>query len=307
MTTFSPVQAALPSLRAFWAMLRWAFHAACEGIRIIRRDPAVVLVWAACYFAMLVALGLVVAFAFGGTVRADLALLSRTNDLRELIGIVARRQGTLLPLISLAVALQSVISVAIMRAVIRPQERRRAYLRVGPEEGRQFIVALVGWIVALVVTALPSAVLVLIGVGLISLGAVETNLWVEKLGAIAVAGLSIWAGVRLSLFAITTFAEGKLDLRRTWILTDHHFWGLLWMYAIALVITFLVSVVQTIVAGLILGFSGGATNLVMLALTGLANLLLAPFFFTVQMVILTAAPARAYYDLHESELAPAAV
>jgi hypothetical protein len=77
------------------------------------------------------------------------------------------------------------------------------------------------------------------------------------------------------------------------------------MYALAFVITFLVSVAQTVVAGLILGFSGGATNLVMLALTGLANLLLAPFFFTVQMVILTAAPARAYYDLHESELAPA--
>ena len=288
MTTFSPVQAAL------------------EGFRMTRRKPLVVLAWAACYFAMLVALGLVVAFAFGGTVRADLALLARTNDLRELIDIVARRKGTLLPLIALAVALQSVIAVAIMRAVLRPADRRLAYLRIGPEEGRQFIVALVGWIVALVVTALPSAVLVLIGAGLISLGAVETNRWVEVLGAIAVAGLSIWAGVRLSLLSITTFAEGKIDLRRTWALTDHHFWHLLGMYALAFVITFAVSVAQTVVAGLILGFSGGATNIVMLALSGLANLLLAPFFFTVQMVILTAAPARAYYDLHESELAPAA-
>ena len=287
MTTFSPVQAAL------------------EGLRMTRRKPVVVLAWAACYFAMLVALGLVVAFAFGGTVRADLALLSRTNDLRELVDIVARRQGTLLPLIALAVALQSVITVAIMRAVVRPDDRRLAYLRIGPEEGRQFVVALVGWVVALVVTALPSAVLVLIGAGLISLGAVQTNRWVEVLGAIAVAGLSIWFGIRLSLLSITTFAEGKLDLRRTWTLTDHHFWHLLGMYFVAFVITFLVGVAQTIVAGLILGLSGGVTNLVMLALTGLANLLLAPFFFTIQMVILTAAPARAYYDLHASELAPA--
>jgi hypothetical protein len=277
MTTFSPVQAAL------------------EGVRMTQRKPLVVLAWAACYFAMLVVLGLVVAFAFGGTVRADLALLARTNDLRELIDIVARRKGTLLPLIALAVALQSVISVAIMRAVVRPEERRLAYLRVGREEARQFV------------TALPSAVLVLIGAGLISLGAVETNRWVEVLGAIAVAGLSIWFGIRLSLLSITTFAEGKLSLRRTWALTDHHFWHLLGMYALAFVITFLVSVAQTIVAGVILSLSGGATNLVMLALSGLANLLLAPFFFTVQMVILTAAPARAYYDLHESELAPAAV
>lgn len=286
MTTFSPVQAAL------------------EGLRMTRRKPLVVLAWAACYFAMLVALGLVVAFAFGGTVRADLALLSRTNDLRELIDIVARRKGTLLPLIALAVALQSVITVAIMRAVVRPDDRRLAYLRIGAEEGRQFIVALVGWAVALVATALPSAVLVLIGAGLISLGAVETNRWVEVLGAIAVACLSIWAGVRLSLLSITTFAEGKIDLRRTWALTDHHFWHLLGMYAAAFLITILVSVAQTVVAGLILGFSGGVTNMVMLALTGLANLLLAPFFFTIQMVILTAAPARAYYDLHASELSP---
>ena len=289
MTTFSPVQAAL------------------EGVRMTRRKPLVVLAWAACYFAMLVVLGLVVAFAFGGTVRADLALLSRTNDLRELIDIVARRKGTLLPLIAFAVALQSVISVAIMRAVVRPQERRLAYVRVGPEEGRQFVVALVGWVVALVVTALPSAVLVLIGAGLISLGAVETNRWVEVLGAIAVAGLSIWAGIRLSLLSITTFAEGKLDLRRTWTLTDHHFWHLLGMYALAVVLTILVGVAQTLVSGLILTFSGGITNPIMLALSGLATLLLAPFFFTVQMVILTAAPARAYYDLHESELAPAVV
>jgi hypothetical protein len=110
--------------------------------------------------------------------------------------------------------------------------------------------------------------------------------------------------VRLSLLSITTFAEGKIDLRRTWALTDHHFWHLLGMYAAAFVITILVSVVQTVVAGLILGFSGGATNIVMLALSGLANILLAPFFFTIQMVILTAAPARAYYDLHASERAP---
>jgi hypothetical protein len=48
MTTFSPVQAAL------------------EGFRMTRRRPLVVLAWAACYFAMLVVLGLVVAFAFGG-------------------------------------------------------------------------------------------------------------------------------------------------------------------------------------------------------------------------------------------------
>jgi len=289
MTTFSPVQAAL------------------EGVRMTRRKPLVVLAWAACYFAMLVVLGLVVAFAFGGTVRADLALLSRTNDLRELFDIIARRQGTLLPLIAFAVALQSVISVAIMRAVVRPQERRLAYLRVGAEEARQFVVALVGWVVALVVTALPSAVLVLIGAGLISLGAVQTNRWVEVLGAIAVAGLSIWAGVRLSLLSITTFAEGRLSLRRTWTLTDHHFWHLLGMYAVAVVLTILVGVAQTVVSGLILALSGGVTNPIMLALSGLATMLLAPFFFTVQMVILTAAPARAYYDLHESELAPAAV
>lgn len=288
MTTFSPVTAAL------------------EGVRMTRRKPLVVLAWAACYFAMLVVLGLVVAFAFGGSVRADLALMSRTNDLRELVGIIARRQGTLLPLIAFAVALQSVITVAIMRAVIRPDERRYAFMRIGKEEGRQFIVALVGWVVALVVTALPSAVLVLVGAGLISLGAVQTNRWVEVLGAIAVAGLSIWFGIRLSLLSITTFAEGKLDLRRTWALTDRHFWHLLGMYAVAFVLTLLVSVGQTVVAGLILAMSGGVSNLVMAALSGLANLLLAPFFFTIQMVILTAAPARAYYDLHASELAPAA-
>ncbi|CAN5481636.1 hypothetical protein BH10PSE3_BH10PSE3_37120 [soil metagenome] len=292
MTTFSPVQAAL------------------EGLRMTRRKPLVVLAWAACYFAMVTALGMILAFAFGGTVRADLAQLPSNlrdwSDVRQWIDIVARRQGTLLPLIALAVALQSVITVAIMRSVLHPQEYRLAYMRLGPAEARQFVVALVDGAVALVVTALPSAVLVLIGAGLISLGTVETNRWVEVIGAVAVAALSIWARVRLWLLSITTFAEGRLDLRRTWALTDHHFWHLTLMFIVVLLVTLSVWVIQSIVAGLILGFSGGATNIVMLALSGLANLLLAPFFFTIQMVILTAAPARAYYDLHESELAPAA-
>lgn len=286
MTTFSPVEAAL------------------EGLRTARHRPGLVLTWAASYFVMLALLGVFMALVLGGEVRQDIALLARTNDPGELIEIVARRNGLLLVLILLALGFISVLSTAIIRSVLHPGESRLAYLRVGPEEGRQFLVSLINSGLALVVTAIPTALLLLVGTALFQAGAVTAAGWLGFLGTLAVTGLSVWVAVRLSLFSAVTFAEGTINPRRAWTLTHGHFWHLMGMFLLTLLLALLVSVIGSILSGVVVAmFGGGADSAVLLVLVGLlANLLMAPFFLTVQTVILVSAPASAYGRLHASEL-----
>ena len=76
------------------------------------------------------------------------------------------------------------------------------------------------------------------------------------------------------------------------------------MFLLTLLLALLVSVIGSILSGVVVAiFGGGADSAVLLVLLGLlANLLLAPFFLTVQTVILVSAPASAYGRLHASEL-----
>ena len=126
---------------------------------------------------------------------------------------------------------------------------------------------------------------------------------VGVLGGLAVIGLSMWVGVRLSLLSPQTFAEGRINVRESWVLTHGHFWGLLGMFVLNLLMVLGATMVMTLIGGLLTGLiglagvaGGGAKALALLL--GLVNLLIFPLMITVQTVILTAGPARAYRQLH---------
>ena len=131
-------------------------------------------------------------------------------------------------------------------------------------------------------------------------GARGLSAWIAFLGGLAVIGLSMWVGVRLSLLSPQTFAEGRINVRESWVLTHGHFWGLLGMFVLNLLMALGATMAMTLVGGLLTGviaLIGGGTKLfVILGL--LVNLLIAPLIVTVQTVILTAGPARAYRQLH---------
>ena len=131
-------------------------------------------------------------------------------------------------------------------------------------------------------------------------GARGLSAWIAFLGGLAVIGLSMWVGVRLSLLSPQTFAEGRINVRESWVLTHGHFWGLLGMFVLNLLMalgaTMAMSLVGGVLTGLIALIGGGSKLFVILGL--LVNLLIAPLIVTVQTVILTAGPARAYRQLH---------
>jgi len=283
--------------------------AALEGLRIMRRHPVVVLAWAGFSLVTLPLLGLLVKMVLGEQDRADLALRSSSADPREILDIVSRLGGVMVLLIMLALVLGAILSAAIMRAVLHPEQRRWAYLRVGREDLRLLVVSLIHWAATLMVMVIPGGVVAL---GTALLGGTPVAGWFGFLGALTVIGLSTWVAVRLSLLAPHAFMVGHIDPRAAWLLTHGQFWRLLAMLVIVIVLCVIVSIlgatVSSIVGAVLAGgledpIAGGpAASHPRLILALLANLLLAPVFLTLQAVIVTSAPAAALRQLTAGEV-----
>ncbi|KSB90810.1 hypothetical protein AS593_17205 [Caulobacter vibrioides] len=275
--------------------------AALEGPRTMRRHPVSLLVWGGLYWAALILLWVLLAVAFGEEVRRDLAQTRFTADPKEVLDLIKHLGGAMALLILLSAAIGAVLAGAILRSVMHPEQSRAAYLRLGADEVRLFVVVLITWAAALFVTAIPGGALTLLTATLAGAGAQGLAAWVGFLGALAVLGLSMWVGVRLSLLSPQTFDLGRINVREAWVLTHGHFWGLLGMFLLNLAMAVLLTPIVfwlagSILTGLIALVGGGIKAFVLLGL--LINVLTAPLMFTVQTVILTAAPARAYKQLH---------
>ncbi|OYW28934.1 MAG: hypothetical protein B7Z44_06495 [Caulobacter sp. 12-67-6] len=290
MTALSPVDAAL------------------EGLRTMRRHPVVVLAWAGFSLVMLPLLGLLAKIVLSEQDRMNLALRQSSADPREILDFVSRLGGVMVLLIMLALVLGAILSGAIMRSVLHPDERRFAYLRLGREELRLLGVSLIAWAAALMVTIIPGGVLAL---GTALLAGTPVAGWFTFLGGLTVIGLSTWVAVRLSLLAPHAFLSGHIDPRAAWLVTHGQFWRLLTMIVMVIVMCVIVSILgatlSSIVGAVIAGgledpiAPGAAASHPRLILALLANLLLAPVFLTLQAVIVTSAPAAALRQLTAGE------
>jgi hypothetical protein len=282
-------------------------RAALAGFRIMRRQPLVVLAWAVFSLVMLPLLGLLVKVGLGEKQRADVALRSGSADPREILDMVSQLGGVMILLILLALVLGAMLSAAIMRAVLQPEQRAFAYLRVGREDVRLLVVSLIHWAAALMVTVIPGGIVAL---ATTLLAGTPVGGWVGFLGGLVVIGLSTWVAVRLSLLAPHAFIAGHIDPRAAWLLTHGQFFRLLAMVVIVIAACVGVSILGTTVSGIVVAVIGGGLedNVPQsvggnprLILSLLANLLLAPVFLTLQAVIVTAAPAAAYGQLAGSK------
>lgn len=274
----------------------------------MRRHPVVVLCWALFSLVMLPLLGLLAKMVLSEQQRLAMAQRQASADPRDILDMVSQLGGVMVLLIILALVLGAILSAAIMRAVLHPEERRMAYLRLGREELRLLVVSLITWAAALMVTIIPGGVVAL-GASLIS-GATASG-WFTFIGGLTVLALSTWVAVRLSMLAPHAFIVGHIDPRAAWLLTHGQFWRLLVLFVTVIVMCIGVSILgttlSTIVGAVIAGgledpIAGGpAASHPRLILALLANLLLAPIFLTLQAVIVTAAPAAAFRQLAEGE------
>lgn len=286
-----------------------ATDAAFEGFRIMRRDPVAMGLWALAY---LIFFGLVFA-VFGGSI-AKIAAVSAdmqtggepTLQDFEALGLGYAVMASVVGPLSLL--LSAVLSAAVVRAVLAPEQKGLGYMRLGADELRVVVVSVV-----MVILIFLAAVVAFGAVGLLA-GFTATSglniLWllVVLLGLAAVAFV-VWLSLRLSLAVPITVSEHRISIFDSFAMTKGRSLPLLGMMIIACIMAMLLSAVSSILAMPLTFAAGGLDSLV--ALEGEPTLtvlqaagpaiavwvVLNAVFSALQMVVLSAPFAAAYRDL----------
>jgi hypothetical protein len=226
---------------------------AFAGFGVIRRKPLAVLVWGLALFVLgvlpvLGAFGLM-ASSFGELFRQ--AAEGVEPSVEEAIDFQLRMLA-LNPLLMISSLVGRVLlTCAIFRVVLRPQDDRFFYLRLSMTE---VLVGLVYLALAFLLGFLALAG-VLVGVGL----AMATWAVSEAAGfgiaivlAGALIGLVIWLGLRLSMAMPMTFADRRFRFFESWALTRGHTLSLFLIGLLTVVIVWLLEMVMFGVAAAVI-------------------------------------------------------
>lgn len=238
-----------------------ATDCAFEGFRLTRRAPVAVLLWAVAYAVFFGLLFLLVGSHFVTIMSLISPLEGQTEPSIEDMQPLMQAYGVIVAWAApLGLLFSAVISTAIARSVIRPEDRKFGYMRLGKDElrvlGASLIVALTMFGVTFVGFMLVSLVA--------ALAAAAPALWLAVvLLALAVLAVAIWLSVRLSLVVPATFSEGRIAVKSAFAMTAKKvFWPLLGMAVIAGVMAMLVGLLGSAVAAPLSLMVGGAERMI---------------------------------------------
>jgi hypothetical protein len=289
-------------------------EAAFEGFRLTREKPSLIL--SIGLLEILYALiGGAIFFSMAGQQFLDVLSAAMAHDSARLQNIQAQMMPIRIAQLATApvqLLVYSVMFAAIFRGVLRPTDRGLGYLKLGGDELRLLLLGVVFFLLMLLF-----AVAVGIVIGILSVAAQtapeQARGPLVSLIVVLALTLSLWVAVRLSLAGPMTFAEGKLRIFESWRLTRGHFWSLLGMYLLTIILAVVVSVLIMVVLAVIgvvlalaLGIgdviktlsAGGHVDFAGLApglLIGAAVFLLLASFFNAFVRIVTYAPAAVAY------------
>lgn len=226
-------------------------EAAFEGFRVTRRHPGAVLLWAAVWLVGFVAM-LIAAAPFIAPWMDEIATAQGGP---ETLSEGAQRAVQLAGYAFAPVALliQAVLLPAVYRAVLRPEERRFGYLRLGRDEARILLVS--------IALAVVSLALNLAGGWLERQAAAAVGLPAGLLVALAVFVVTLIFSVRVSLIAPLTFARRQLSFVEGWRASGPRFWPLLGLTVIVLTMAIVVMILLVLIGWplwILVGAPGGA-------------------------------------------------
>jgi hypothetical protein len=186
------------------------------GFRLLRERPGAVGVWGLIYFALTVATTMAMRPIFMPGPQA---------------GAVAGNFGTHIGWFALIELAVLVVWIALMaaaqRAVLHPERSAFAYLRIGLDELRLFLLAIILIVMFYIAFALVGLVLVAI-TGLLAVSAGTGAMGpVAMLEGLLMIGLFLWFEVRLALAFPLTLLRGKIIIGEAWRISRGHFWTLL--------------------------------------------------------------------------------
>ena len=240
-----------------------ATDCAFEGFRLTRRAPVAVLSWAAAYAVFIGILFLLVGrhFVTVLSVITEMQAQGQTEPSPEDVERLMQAYGVIIGwAMPLGLLFSALISTAIARSVIRPDERKFSYLRVGKDELRVLGASLIVSLIMFGVTFAGFMIVTVAMAGAMALPALWLVVVLLSLGVIA---LLAWLSVRLSLVVPSTFAEGRIVLKPAFAMTGKKvFWPLLGMAIIAGVMAMLVGLLGSAVAAPLSLMVGGNERLI---------------------------------------------
>ena len=202
------------------------------GFRFLRQHIGALAVWALLYLAMNVAMVFLLRPVMQDMVAAQ-AVGGATDPALALAG--AGRMFGIYILVGLAML---ILYTAALRAAVRPEESRFAYLRLGMDEVRMVIVALIVGVAFMILYLLLALVTGLVSAAVL-VASRDAAIPVIVLMALIVFGTLMFFYVRFSLVFSLTILRRKIVLGASWEVTKGRFWMLFLAY---FVLTLIVAV-----------------------------------------------------------------
>lgn len=197
-------------------------------------------------------------FAAGGMMQSMLSVTEMMEDMEAsppttiegwapLMQAWGEMMSSMAWMLPVSLILSAILTTAVARAVLRPNEKAFGYVRLGMDEVRVFVVTLVIGILAAIFSMVVFFVTIFLG----AFAAQAVEGWgglIMALLVIGAMGFVIWMVVRWSLAIPITVAEKRIAIFDSFAVTKGRFWPLLGMALIAGIMAFLVMLLCSIVS-----------------------------------------------------------
>jgi hypothetical protein len=233
-------------------------EAVFAGFRFVRERPAALMIWSA-FLLVVIAVAVLAMFDLGGDQMTAMMTASQTTPIDP--AQISKLSEAVLPASSFAfllvVVFGSVLMTAILRVQLEPGVHPWGGLRFGGDELR-----LLGANLAVLLALFFAELGLGLVAGLVSNVGLRTPIML--VGFLLILALQ----ARLSLTAVVAMVEKRIALRRSWTLTGKGFWRLLGAYvllwAIAIVILFLIVILFGALTAAVAMAGGGANPLALM-------------------------------------------
>ncbi len=231
---------------------------ATAGLGVIARAPLAVLAWAAVLFVVgvLPVAGLLSAFVGALVELAHAEAAGREPAPEDIMPMMSAAFAMQPVLLITGMAVRAIITSAVFRAVLEPDESRWFYLRLGAQELWMALMIAVMWIL-LSLLSFPAAFVVMPVIMFAAMGAQNDPAMViapTVFAVLVMGGLYAWLLIRFSMALPMTFAQRQFRLFESWKITKGHTLRLL---GVGLILVAVVAALQLAVAVVFVAISFG--------------------------------------------------